>query len=864
MATRFQPFLAPLALVIAATPCLASLPVQGVGVDFARFAPSSAGVRTLPARIDDQARVTLRGTAPATTRNLSPEGFVDGTHPMEQMILSLKMSPEAQVRLNALSAAQQDPASPYFHRWLTPEQFGALFGASQTDLDAVATWLMGQGFAVDGIANGRLAITFSGTAAQVQQAFRTSMKTYRVDGVLRQANATDLSLPDALSGLVSGVVSLTNIPRKAMNTGFRPVSNEALAAAKGSNPNYTSSTNGNHYLAPGDFATIYNLKPLYSAGIDGTGTTIAIVGRSNIVLSDIATFRSNFGLPANQPTVVLNGTDPGTSDSGELGEAMLDAEWSGAVAKGATIKFVVTKSTSTTDGVDASAQYIVDHANTLGATVMSTSFGSCESDMGTAENTFYNNLWQQAAAEGVTSFVSAGDAGAAGCNGGSDSTGSGAAISGLASTPYNVCVGGTEFNDGGLSSSYWAATNGADKSSALSFIPEMAWNESQGTTDPAGNQGSGLWSTGGGVSTIYTKPSWQVATGVPADGMRDCPDVSLTASSYDGYLVVQGSKTYIVGGTSASSPSFAGIMALVVQKNGGTGQGNANPRLYELGKAQYGSGGTAVFHDTTVGNNTVPGVTGSNTGTGYDPATGLGSVDANALVNAWTSSVSITPSSPTVSKGARLAFSASSSLTPNTVTWSASGGSFLSSSTPGDGSTTSTYVAPSSITGASQAFTVTATGSDGSTKGTATVTVYDPAQVTLSGMNPGTNQVIFLQKATTLAFTANASIGLVDWAASAGSISPASTDNTTQAVLTLPTSAADVTVTATAEANHSQTQSIIVHVRSLDVNGDGVVDVRDLLTLSGAYGTASTLGTDLSGQGGTVNDADLNAFLSNF
>ncbi|MBS1783885.1 MAG: hypothetical protein JST24_00495 [Acidobacteria bacterium] len=864
MATLPRPILAPLALVIAAVPAQAALPAQRAGVDFARFAPSSSRVRTVPARIDDQARVTLRETAPAATRNLAPEGFVDGTHPMEQMILSLKMSPEAQLRLNALSVAQQDPTSPYFHRWLTPEQFGALFGASQADLDAVATWLMGQGFTVDGIANGRLAITFSGTAAQVQQAFRTTMKTYRVGGVLRQANATDLSLPEALSGLVSGVVSLTNIPRKAMNTGFRPAPEELRAPAKGSNPSYTSSSTGKHYVAPGDFATIYNLKPLYNAGIDGTGTTIAIVGRSNIVLSDIAAFRSNFGLPANQPTVVLNGADPGTSDSGELGEAMLDAEWSGAVAKGATIKFVVTKSTSTTDGVDASAQYIVDHANTLGATVMSTSFGSCESDMGTAENTFYTNLWQQAATEGVTSFVSAGDAGAAGCNGGSDSTGSGAAVSGLASTPYNVCVGGTEFNDGGLSSSYWAATNDADKSSAVSFIPEMAWNESNGTTDPAGNAGDGLWSTGGGVSMIYAKPSWQVATGVPADGKRDCPDVSLTASSYDGYLVVQGGSTYVVGGTSASSPAFAGIMALIVQKNGLRGQGNANPRLYELGKAQYGSGGTAVFHDTTVGNNTVPGVTGFTTGTGYDLATGLGSVDATALVNAWSGGVTLTPGAATVSKGARFTFAATSSLTPNTVTWSATGGT-ITANTAGDGSDPATYVAPATITGMSQDFVVTATGSDGTTKSTATVTVYDPAQVTLSAMTPGTDQVIFLEKATTQAFTAATTFGSVDWTASSGTITATTPgDNTTQAMLTLPTSPADVTVTATAEANHSQTQSITVHVRSLDVNGDGVVDVRDLLALSGAYGTTSTLATDLSGQGGPVNDADLTAFLSNF
>lgn len=867
LATRFRPFLAPLAFLLIAAPAQAALPQGRTAVDFSPFAASSARLRTIPAQVDDQDRLTLHGTLPGATRTLAPEGIVDAKLPMQGMILTLKMSPEAQSRLDALSAAQQDPASPYYHRWLTPDQFGALFGASRADLDAVATWLMSQGFTVDEVAAGRLTITFSGTAAQVQQAFRTSMKTYRVEGALRHANANELSIPAALSGVVGGVVSLTDIPRKAMNTGFRPVSKETVSnSGNGIVADFTITQNGNvtHYLAPGDFAKIYNLGPLYSAGIDGTGTTIAIVGRSNIVLSDVASFRSQFGLPANQPTVVLNGADPGTSDSGELGEAMLDAEWSGAVAKGATIKFVATKSTSTTDGVDASAQYIVNHANTLGATVMSTSFGACESGMGTSENTFYNNLWQQAAAEGVTSFVSAGDAGAAGCNGGSDTTGSGAAISGLASTPYNVCVGGTEFNDGGLSSTNWATTNGTDKSSALGYIPEMVWNESANATDPVGNAGSGLWSTGGGVSTIYAKPSWQVAPGVPADGQRDCPDVSLTASSYDGYLVVQGGSTYVVGGTSASSPSFAGIMALVVQKAGGVGQGNANPKLYQLGNAQYGSSGTAVFHDITTGTNTVPGGPGFNAGTGYDPATGLGSVDANALVNNWTTSVSITPGSAIVSKGARYGFTATSSLTPNTVTWSATGGTFLAATTAGDGSTPATYVAPSTISGPTQTFTVTATGSDNATKGTATVTVYDPAQVTLS-VTPGAAQTVLLQKATTFGFTAATNVGLVDWTASAGTITATTPgDNTTQAVLTLPTSPADVTVTATSEANHSQTQSITVHVRSMDVNGDGVVDVRDLLALAAAYGTASTPVTDLAGVGGTVVDADIAAFLSNF
>jgi pseudomonalisin len=302
---------------------------------------------------------------------------------------------------------------------------------------------------------------------------------------------------------------------------------------------------------------------------------------------------------------------------------------------------VVSKTTATTDGVDLSAQYIVN--NDL-APVMSTSFGLCEAYMSSGENAFYNTLWQQAAAQGITSFVSSGDAGAADCSAASASSGSGLAVNGLSSTPYNVAVGGTQFSDQG--GGYWSATNNAYYTSATGYIPEAAWNES------GNNGGTGLWSTGGGASSVYAKPAWQVAPGVPQDGKRDLPDVSLTAAGHDGYLVKSQGNLYVMSGTSASAPAFAGLMALIVQKTGQR-QGNANPRFYQLGNAQYGAAGTSVFHDTASGNNSVPGVTGYSSVTGYDLATGLGSVDANALVNNW--AVPATPlavtSSPALSNG---------------------------------------------------------------------------------------------------------------------------------------------------------------------------------------------------------------------
>jgi subtilase family serine protease len=375
-----------------------------------------------------------------------------------------------------------------------------------------------------------------------------------------------------------------------------------------------------HYLFPADFATIYDLNPQYAAARNGSGSSIAIVGRSNINLSDVSSFRSYAGLPANQPTVILEGTNPGLV-SGDQDESTLDVEWSGAVAPGAAVRFVVAASTETTDGVDLSAQYIVNHKI---ANAMSTSYGNCEANMGSSEMAFYNSLWQQAASEGISAFVSSGDSGAAGCNGGSSSSASTRGVNGLCSSPYSTCVGGTEFNEG--SGKYWNSTNGTGGGSALSYIPEKVWNES------ASDGGSGLWSSGGGTSEIYAQPTWQ--RGVPganSNGMRAVPDVALTAAGHDGYLICENGSWYVIAGTSAASPSFAGIMSIVDEKQGNTGQGNANPTLYGMLDASE-----LPFHSTPSGNNSVPGVNGFiASSAAYNLATGLGSVDANLLVNGW-------------------------------------------------------------------------------------------------------------------------------------------------------------------------------------------------------------------------------------
>jgi pseudomonalisin len=281
------------------------------------------------------------------------------------------------------------------------------------------------------------------------------------------------------------------------------------------------------------------------------------------------------------------------------------------VAKNASIKFVTSASTDTTDGIDLSAQYVVD--NNV-APIVSTSYGLDEVFVGEAGLNFYNNLWAQAAAQGITSFVSSGDSGA-GSNYTYDQ-----AVNGLASTPYNVAVGGTQFED--AVGDWWSPTNNPDGSSALSYIPEAAWNDGDG------------WATGGGASLYFGQPSWQVAPGVPQNGQRNLPDVSLTASTHDGYLVALSGDLYVAGGTSASSPSFAGLLALAVQKTGRP-QGNVNPVFYRLGNAQYTGTGSAIFHDITIGDNAIPGTPGWPATPGYDLTTGLGSVDAAALVGAF-------------------------------------------------------------------------------------------------------------------------------------------------------------------------------------------------------------------------------------
>ena len=601
--------------------------------------------------IDDSSLVVLSGNRHPLATSANDRGEVASDLQMERMLLVLTRAAAGEAALESLLARQQDKSSRDFHAWLSPAQFGSQFGASPSDLQKLTSWLESHGFRVNHIGQGAMSIEFSGTAGQVKDTFHTAIHTYVVNGQKHYANASDPQIPAALATVVAGIDTLHNFRKKPASHVLGKASRLANSSMWQPEFTFNGAVGVEHFLAPGDFSIIYNTASLYQNGIDGTGQSVAIVARSNINLSDAQIFRIAFGLPVNDPQIILDGPDPGNLLGDEETEADLDVEWSGAIAPMATIKFVVSASTNSTDGVDLSSLYIVD--NNL-APVLSASFGQCEQSLGQAENTFFNNLWEQAAAQGITAVISSGDSGPAGCDSDNQTTPAtqGLAVNGLASTPFNIAVGGTQFNENGADSTYWSATNSPNQTSVLGYIPENVWNES--CADPNVCGVASLFASGGGASTLYSKPAWQVGTGVPNDGKRDLPDVSLDAAAgHDGYLLCQDGicttnasgqliNAELVGGTSAGAPTFAAMLALIAQKTNSR-QGQANFVLYPLAAGQNAANcnssappqSQCIFNDVTVGNNNVPGQTGFPATPGYDLATGWGSVNAANLAANW-------------------------------------------------------------------------------------------------------------------------------------------------------------------------------------------------------------------------------------
>jgi len=630
--------------------------------------PGALSAASVPKRlhssIDDRRTFVLKGhTRPAVAQGLAQDqGEVSGSLLMPRLSVHFAMTAAQQADLNQLLESLQDRRSANYHKFLTPEEYAARFGVNEADLAKVTTWLESNGFTNLEVARSRSWIGFNGTAAQAQMAFHTSIHKYTLNGEAHFANASDPQLPQALQGMVLGVRGLHNFHMKPH---VRP------------RPHFTSSQTGNTFLTPGDWATIYDVAPLYGAGWDGSplssaGTacggapcSIVIVGQSDVLSTDLAAFRSAAGLPAKNITVVVPPTvhDPGIVTSDE-GESDLDLEWANGIAKNANVLFV-TADAKFDNGVVDSITYAID--NNV-APILSTSYGLCEQYETSSDMATQNALFQQANAQGMTLISAAGDGGAADCDTGYPAS-VGLAVDFPGSSPYVTSVGGTTLTVANTTAGgYWGAapSSSVDNiNSALQYIPEIVWNDT--IADGA------LAAGGGGVSIVYTKPSWQVGTGVPNDGYRDVPDIGLAASpNQDGLLIcgsgwcsngfrngpVTSGSLDVTGGTSAGAPTFAGVLALLVQKTGSR-LGNINPNIYTLASAAPNS-----FHDITSGSNIVPctvGSTGCTSGNygysasvGYDQASGWGSIDAFNMVEQWAADISISsnPTSLTIQPGA--------------------------------------------------------------------------------------------------------------------------------------------------------------------------------------------------------------------
>jgi len=676
----------------------------------------AAPARALITRaINNNDRVVLMPNTHPHANTANDRGAVADTLAMDHMQLLLKRPAEREAALLRYMDDLNNKASPNYHKWLTAKEFGERYGLAQSDIDAVARWLSSQGFRVNGVYPNRILIDFSGNAGQVRTAFNAEIHYIDVGGVRHTANMRDPQVPAALAPAVQGIVSLNDFnPRPQISKKFTFTDNQGRTFRA---------------VVPADLATIYNLNPLFTGGTSGQGQTIAAIEDTDVIsTADFNAFRAKFGLSAGFPSGNLtqvhpsgptNCAPPGVN--GDDVEAQLDAQWASAAAPNASIILASCANTRTTFGGLIAFNNLVNGAST--PPVISVSYGLCETFNTETRNLAFNSAYQQAAAEGVSVFVSSGDEDASSCDRASAAT-HGIGVSGLASTPYNVAVGGTDYGDvfAHAAATYWSSSNTATYGSALSYIPEIPWNNSCASelialfvtgspvaygstgfcntsfgknflTTSGGSGGPSGCATGkpktlgvvGGTCKGYPKPSWQTGvTGIPSDGVRDLPDVSLFAANgvWSHYFVFCYSNATFggvpcgadpadwagAGGTSFSAPIWGGFLALVNQVHGP--QGNPNPVLYSLAAGGYGGGGVAncnssngtsqnagcIFHDVTLGD-IIPNCTGTvncyrpsgkngvlsrsnssyqpawKTTTGYDLATGIGTVNVTNLVN---------------------------------------------------------------------------------------------------------------------------------------------------------------------------------------------------------------------------------------
>ncbi len=586
-----------------------------------------------------------------------------------------------QAAFDQLLLDQQNPASPRYHQWLTPQQVGDQFGPTQHDLDALTGWLTAAGFTISNVTPSRVFVQATAPASVVNAALQTSLHSFTVNGGKLQAPLTEPAFPAALAPIVKFVAGLATVQYHTFSTVAprMPMSvltgSQAGGATPAVHPEYTLSS-GDHLLAPADFNLIYDVTPTLTAGITGTGYRVAIIGGSRLLASDVTSWETLSALAAYQPNYIVPAglTDPGTTDDDNQGEATLDFERVYGTAPGAQVDLVISQNALSTD-TDTLQLYAI---NTLNDPVMTMSYGACETGF-VSYSQHENTLFSQAIVQGISVFASSGDSGIAGCEtqGQAPPASQYASIQVPCDSAFLTCVGGTQFSDTANPSAYWAATNGTGKLSALSYIPEGGWNEPTYTTSTGATAIQVAASTGG-PSVAITKPSWQTGSTIPADGVRDTPDISFSASGHNGYfscLAYAGADctTYLTafGGTSASAPSMAGLATLIDQKLGKR-QGLLNPILYATNAST-----PAAFHDATPAtsgvstcttatpstcNNSDPsptaltgGIAGYPLLTGYDFPTGLGSLDFGrflAAISLPSPSIVLTsnPTSPTISQ----------------------------------------------------------------------------------------------------------------------------------------------------------------------------------------------------------------------
>ncbi|HKO11162.1 MAG TPA: S53 family peptidase [Acidobacteriaceae bacterium] len=624
------------------------------------------------AAINPNQMVALRNTVSPRLATAVDQGRMNPSTPIEGMTMYFQPTAAQKAALDALLEAQQTPGSHYYHQWLTPQQYGSLFGMNDADLASVKAWLESQGFTIESVASGRNSITFSGTAGQVESAFATELHRYLSRGEAHFANATELSVPAALNGVVLSIRGLND---------FRP--KPQLQPHRQSTAQFTSAQMGGHFLTPGDVAVIYDINAAYNSGDTGSGQTIVVLGQSAIAVSDIEVFQKAAGLTVKDPTIRLTpSTGTSAKVQGDEAESDLDLEYASGIGRGATILFDYAGNAKGVSVYDA-LRDAVD--NNLGG-IISLSYGSCELDLAQTDFNTLEGITQQGASQGQSIVVASGDDGSTACYGDLTTNTTpttqekSLAVNFPASSAYATGVGGTEFVsqdvNGKNAGTYWQPASGSDLvTSALSYIPEVAWNDDPQSGSYANQNGAqyALSAGGGGASKFAPRPSWQAGVpGIPSGSFRLVPDISLNSSAdVGGYLYCtsdqsawstgqQGSCTkgfrdsssngYLTagGGTSFATPIFAGMVAILNQKAGST-QGLLNKQLYTL--ASNASTYAAAFHDITQGSNACTagssycssaGASEYTAAAGYDEATGLGSFDFNALTTAWTATTTTT------------------------------------------------------------------------------------------------------------------------------------------------------------------------------------------------------------------------------